>query len=277
MKNLFSIGEVARQQNISRQTLIFYDKIGLFCPAYTDPKNGYRYYSAAQLDALDTICIMKRIGFSLDEIKNHMKSYTLEQSLAAFERQLSAIERQISELQLLYSRVAHRCTQLEHAASIRGGDAVTVERVPAQQILVHEVQPPYSLEQVSMATKECFVRSFRERLPIYFQSGAVVPLRRILDGQYTAASHVFLPIEAKRQLDGVQVLPEGVCVSTYHTGDYGSIGSAYERILAFCREHAVPLLSDSYEFAINDYLSTKDESEYITKILIYTDKSAYGG
>ena len=37
MKNLFSIGELSKLQNISRQTLIFYDKIGLFRPAYTDP------------------------------------------------------------------------------------------------------------------------------------------------------------------------------------------------------------------------------------------------
>ena len=36
MKNLFSIGELSKLQNISRQTLIFYDKIGLFRPAYTD-------------------------------------------------------------------------------------------------------------------------------------------------------------------------------------------------------------------------------------------------
>lgn len=34
MKNLFSVGELSKLQNISRQTLIFYDKIGLFCPAY---------------------------------------------------------------------------------------------------------------------------------------------------------------------------------------------------------------------------------------------------
>ena len=31
-KDLFSIGEVAKYQNISKQTLIFYDKIGLFRP-----------------------------------------------------------------------------------------------------------------------------------------------------------------------------------------------------------------------------------------------------
>lgn len=63
MKNLFSIGEISKLQNISRQTLIFYDKIGLFCPAYTDSNNGYRYYSSSQIDYLDTICIMKKIGF----------------------------------------------------------------------------------------------------------------------------------------------------------------------------------------------------------------------
>lgn len=77
MKDLFSIGELSKHQNISRQTLIFYDKIGLFHPAYVDPENGYRYYSSKQLDDLDTICIMKKIGFSLDEIKAHMKAIRL--------------------------------------------------------------------------------------------------------------------------------------------------------------------------------------------------------
>lgn len=101
MKNLFSVGELSKLQNISRQTLIFYDKIGLFCPAYVDPQNGYRYYSAAQLDSLDTICIMKKIGFSLDEIKTYLKEYTLDTSLVALRKQLTIIERQIQDLQVI--------------------------------------------------------------------------------------------------------------------------------------------------------------------------------
>ena len=91
MENLFSIGEVSRYQQISKQTLIFYDKIGLFRPAYVDPGNGYRYYSAAQLDYLDTILIMKKIGFSLSEIKAHMQSYNIDSSLALFKKQLAVI------------------------------------------------------------------------------------------------------------------------------------------------------------------------------------------
>ena len=171
MKNLFSIGEISKLQNISRQTLIFYDKIGLFCPAYTDSNNGYRYYSSSQIDYLDTICIMKKIGFSLDEIKAHIKNFTIENSIIALRKQLTIINRQIDELQMLKTRVEHRCLQLEHSVSIRDrSDIVSVEEVSPQYILLQKVAKPYTLEMLSIATKECFVRSFKEQLPIFFQS-----------------------------------------------------------------------------------------------------------
>lgn len=271
MKNLFSIGELSKLQNISRQTLIFYDKIGLFCPAYVDPENGYRYYSAAQLDFLDTICIMKRIGFSLDEIKSYLKEYTLDTSMVVLRKQLTIIDRQIEELQLIKSRVEHRCLQLEQSAAIRSQYAeVSVQTVQSQYIVWQEVAAPYTLDKVSMATKQCFVRSFKEQLPVFFQSGAIVPLARILQGQYTLASHAFLPIE-KCSASSVVELPAGQCAVTYHTGDYLSIGTAYERLLHYCRAHRLQIISDSYEFALIDYLSTGDETEYITKILFYVE------
>ena len=184
MKNLFSIGELSKQQNISRQTLIFYDKIGLFPPAYVDPENGYRYYSSSQLDYLDTICIMKKIGFSLNEIKTYMENYTIDHSIVTLRKQLTIIEQQIQELQMIRNRVEHRCRQLEHAVAIRNSsDIVALENVKNQYILIQEVPSPHTLESVSIATKECFVRSFREQLPIFFQSGAIVPYEHILNGR----------------------------------------------------------------------------------------------
>ena len=143
MKRFFSIGELTRLQNISRQTLIFYDKTGLFRPAYIDPDNGYRYYSSNQLDYLDTICIMKRIGFSLGEIKAHMKSYTIDDSIVALRKQLSIIDRQIKELQMIKKRVENRCLQMEHSVSIRDcSDIVSVEEVSSRYILLQEVAAP---------------------------------------------------------------------------------------------------------------------------------------
>lgn len=270
MKNLFSVGELAKHQNISRQTLIFYDKIGLFSPAYVDPNNNYRYYTAAQLDYLDTICIMKKIGFSLDEIRSHMKSYTIENSITALRNQLDVINSQLEELQMIKSRVEVRCRELEHIVSIKENmELVTTEEVRGRYILTEAVMPPYSLEDVSLATKKCFVRSFKEHLPIYFQSGAVIPFERIASGKYTEAAFAFIPIEKDENIPDIKELPAGKCICTYHSGDYASIGRSYERILEYCRQNSLTVISDSYEFAINDYLSTGDENEYVTKLMLY--------
>lgn len=271
MDSYFSIGELSKHQNISRQTLIYYDKIGLFCPVYTDPDNGYRYYSPAQLDYLDTILILKKIGFSLEQIKEHMKHYTMESSIAALQKQLMVINSRIEELQMLKSRIKQRCAQMESsAAAQKEGERVTLEEAEQQYILLQPVPEPHTLEDVSLATKQCFVRAFKEKLPVYFQSGAVVPYARIREGRYTEAEYAFLPIEKNiPSIPEVQELPAGRCVCTYHIGDYLSIGKAYRRILDYCIANGLQICSDSYEFALNDYLSTGDEGEYVTRVLFY--------
>lgn len=120
MEDYFSIGELSRYQNISKQTLIFYDKLGLFQPAYVDPNNGYRYYTARQLDELDTILILKKSGLSLQRIKELLEHYTTESSQKVLREQLGAIDRQMEELRLLRSRLSQRCSQLEDANLHKG-------------------------------------------------------------------------------------------------------------------------------------------------------------
>lgn len=154
MDHLFSIGELSKYQNISKQTLIFYDKIGLFRPAYVDPNNGYRYYSSAQIDRLDTILIMKKIGFSLKEIKEYMKNYTIDSSLTILRKQLTVIEQQIQELRMIQSRLLHRCVQMENARNYMETEtAVVTETVQEQYLLTQKVDEPYRMSEISIATK----------------------------------------------------------------------------------------------------------------------------
>lgn len=268
---LFSIGELAKYQNISKQTLIFYDKIGLFCPAYVDPDNGYRYYSAQQLDFLDTILIMKKIGFSLEEIREHMKNSNLENSLRTLNNQVSVIDRQLAELQLIKSRLLHRCGLLETAMHC-SPQTVSVETVQEQWLYFREVEAPYTLTEISIATKKCFAGALEDRLPIFFESGVVVPLERIRDGRYTEASRAFLPIEYRPGLEHMERIPAGRCVTAHHFGDYESIGETYRLLLSHCRERGISICSDSYEFCINDYITSSDETEFITKILFYIEE-----
>ena len=269
MENLFSIGELSRSQNISKQTLIFYDKTGVFHPAYVDPSNGYRYYSASQLDELDTILILKKSGLSLQKIKELLSHYTTQSSLKVLKSQLGVIDRQMEELRLVRSRLSQRCAQLEGANLHQEGPRV--EKMEEQYVLTRPVEPPFTLREISIATKQCFAQAFQESLPIFFQSGVRVPLERILRGDYTQADLVFLPTEKTGRANNIQRLPAGRCAAIYHRGDYLSIGASYEKLLAFCREQGLTVASDSYEFCINDYITTGDESEYLTKIVFYVE------
>ena len=270
MEELFSIGEVAKYQKISKQTLIFYDKIGLFKPARVDPNNGYRYYSAAQLDYLDTILIMKKIGFSLEEIRLHMQSYTIDTSLAALQGQLQVLDRRIEELQLIRSRLRHRCRQMDAAKGYRAASQrVTVEQTPGHYIFYHTVQPPYSPREISIATKRCFADAFQRQLPVFFQCGVAVPKEKAMDGRCTQASLAFLPIEKVAGVKNLRRLPAGLCACIYHVGGYASIGRSYRALLGYCAAQGLAVVSDAYESCINDYITTRDENEYITKIMFY--------
>ncbi len=62
-----TINAVAKELNVSKNTLRYYDEIGLVCPIRHS--NNYRYYTEENLVELKYIKVMKYGGMSLDEIK----------------------------------------------------------------------------------------------------------------------------------------------------------------------------------------------------------------
>ncbi len=67
--NLMLIGEMADFFGISRKAMRLYEKKGIIKPVKVDEENGYRYYSAEQIQQLNALLELKALGFSLDEIK----------------------------------------------------------------------------------------------------------------------------------------------------------------------------------------------------------------
>lgn len=70
MKNKmkFKIGEFSKLCRVTVKTLRYYEEIGLLVPSEVDEWTGYRYYDVGQLDRMDRIAYLKRLGFSLEEI-----------------------------------------------------------------------------------------------------------------------------------------------------------------------------------------------------------------
>lgn len=72
-KQYYTAGEMASFFEISKQTLLYYDKIGLLHPEYIS-ENGYREYSIHQYQILEIIVNLRKLGVSLEAIKRHIEN-----------------------------------------------------------------------------------------------------------------------------------------------------------------------------------------------------------
>ena len=75
-----TIGQMAKLNQISEQTLRLYDKKGLLSPSKRGDGNRYRYYDIKQSAVLDMIQYMKSLGMNLRDIKTRLIVLNLESS-----------------------------------------------------------------------------------------------------------------------------------------------------------------------------------------------------
>lgn len=88
MKKLYSIQEVSRILGIPKDTLRYYDRIGIVSPSREN--NRYRKYSQNDLIDLMNIQIMQYADFSLDEIKGKFGFHRMEHVDPAYCREVAA-------------------------------------------------------------------------------------------------------------------------------------------------------------------------------------------
>ncbi|MCD8158503.1 MAG: MerR family transcriptional regulator [Clostridiales bacterium] len=71
MKNYLTIGEFAKLRNVNVNSLLYYERLGILKPMYTDPKTKYRYYAPEQLSSLDIILLCINLDIPLKELKKY--------------------------------------------------------------------------------------------------------------------------------------------------------------------------------------------------------------
>jgi diguanylate cyclase (GGDEF)-like protein len=74
-----SIGQFAKENDVTVKTLHHYEKMGLLMPHEVDEMTGYRYYIDDQIEQLKNIVFLKSLGFSLSEVKAFLgEEYTCD-------------------------------------------------------------------------------------------------------------------------------------------------------------------------------------------------------
>lgn len=95
---MLKIGDVARLNQVSIDTLRYYDKIGLFPADWVDD-NGYRYYWPKNMVNLDLILWLRMDGVGLAQIKEMLKDQSLQYTHAMLTEMEKEIVEKIRKLQ----------------------------------------------------------------------------------------------------------------------------------------------------------------------------------
>ncbi len=111
---MYAISEMASLFNVSRQTLIYYDKIGLFKPAVVNEK-GYRFYSPTQIPLMRLICMLRDLGLELDEIDRLTSTFDIGEMTDHLRSRVQALDEQIAGLKAERASVQERLSFYDEA------------------------------------------------------------------------------------------------------------------------------------------------------------------
>lgn len=90
-EGMLRIGEVCRLTGVSESKLRLYDRENVLTPSVRDPKNGYRYYTAEDVEKLRQILVLRELGMGLEEIRRHLATSGFRQAVIA---QIGVLEQQ---------------------------------------------------------------------------------------------------------------------------------------------------------------------------------------
>lgn len=256
-------GEFAKIMGVTKNTLFHYDSIGLFSPEVV-LDNDYRYYSIYQMELLDTILVLKDLGMSLGEIKDFLANRSPELYLEMFERTEKQIDLQIKKLQGRKQRIAqHRIRLLE--SQLRDWNQILQKHQEKRYYLYMPLETQTDAEMYRK-TNQIITEFEKRNRDISHDIGYMQRQADIGAEIYDNYHNILLITPRKPAGVKYQILPAGEYLTACHVGHWSTIGSCYQRLLAYARSHSLQLADYFIEYEIVDRFITDNPDEFVTEI-----------
>jgi DNA-binding transcriptional MerR regulator len=132
--NRLTIGQMARLNKVSEQTLRYYDRMGILKPSMVDSETGYRYYSIKQSARLDMIQYMKSLGMSLKDITKHLKGRDTSLFISLLRQKSLQIDDELENLRLRKQAVERAIASFERYEASPPDGAIVLEYIERRRV-----------------------------------------------------------------------------------------------------------------------------------------------
>ncbi len=141
-KTKLKIGEFSKLMQVTVKTLRHYEQKGLLLPDEVDEWTGYRYYGIGQMQTLQAIRDLQRLGFSLDEIKDLFDEGSHTPSIRQIDEKIRETEAQLGQLIARRDQLHGLRDSRKHITSM---EKFSIQSLPAIIVASHrEIIPNYA-------------------------------------------------------------------------------------------------------------------------------------
>ncbi|WP_099205668.1 MerR family transcriptional regulator [Scatolibacter rhodanostii] len=133
-----TIGQMAKLNRVTPETLRHYDRTGLLHPWLIDKETGYRYYHINQSARLDMIQYLQAYGVSLEEIRVQLDTNDSDSLCSLLREQMQTIDKRIKHLKRSRKAIERMIVNHEHHRNLPPAGTIFYEYMPKRQIFVHQ-------------------------------------------------------------------------------------------------------------------------------------------
>ena len=242
MKKFYTISELANFFQVSRQTLIYYDKINIFKPDYKDEENGYRYYSRDRFSDFSFLLMLKNSGFSLNDIKKYFESTNPKESRIFLEDKLDEIDRKIKELENSKLEINKKVKELDKILDSKNPQP-EIKELDEMFVIKVDIDYPYDNLEFEKSIKKLKKLVSNEREIKFFSSIRKENLEKV---QVSGAN--YLGIISKKENSNLKI-EKNRYVSIIHADLYDKIYLSYLKLFEYIERNNFKIIGDSLEFS----------------------------
>ena len=214
---LLSIGELAKITGVNIKSLRYYEQIGVLLPVYVNPSSGYRYYSLAQVSAVELIQACVEIGIPLKELHRFGDSKSSIDYLSFLAYSEELMKQKIDALQQNLKGMQALKEEVELLKKYRHSKNQHIRKMNEKYLYVFPYQPTDNKKTLYTEAAKLFERSLEGGYEPLYDFGFLYEFTGENIQQY-----MFLEIMPTTNVcENIKVLPSGQYACRFTPKNYG--------------------------------------------------------
>lgn len=268
MKDYYKIGEISKIYGIGRDSLMYYEDIGILKP-FRD-KNGYRMYKLSDIWRLNLIKELRSLNFPMKKIKEYLDDRNIESTKEILNKEIILIDEKIEELLSYKQNIMKRLDTIND--ELRNLKLYEIDLVYINKRKALELNANVTKDEEFDFLIQKLQKDYENRFTILGNNniGSSFCLDKIKQGIYNEFKSVFCFLEDEEEIYNI-IFNEGYYLTLTYKGKYKNNKHYINKMFKYIEEKGYKIISDPIEIYKIDIHETEDINEFITEIQIPVD------